>query len=70
MSVGIDETGQGNPAAAIGLKQVVELRNGHIQADRPDAPVDAQDVDRRVFGQAGPGPDVTDQQPPAHALSL
>ena len=70
MSVGIDETGQGNPAAAIGLCEFTDRRDLRVDPDGPDAIIDTQDVDRCIVGQVGPRPHIADQQPPAHAASL
>ena len=50
MGMSIDEAGQGNPAAAVDLGELVESRDGRVEADCPDAPVDAQDIDRRIVG--------------------
>ena len=68
--VRINETRQDNPAPAVDLDKLLEPRDGRVDADRLDATVDAQDVDRRVAWQAGPRPHIADQQPLAHPASL
>ena len=70
VGMGIDEAGQGDSAAAICLGELTERRDLGVDSDRPDAIIDAQDVDGCIVGQVGPRPHIADQQPPAHAASL